>query len=290
MSSYDASSTGLANARGSSLIADTPLLLTGCLHRWFEFCDPITGGTEDTCPCVWNNEPGSLDPVEIIECRQLNMDTSCCNTILDRLLGFYQLTLPDSAAECKDSLSNLESAALEETEVPVSGLEYIVPAFVFSCSGCIETVMLVVEPIGNTGETQPLAGETIKIHSYSRYQSTTTPGEYIYRQKDEFTISVDRDDTSLESHMYSDNYTLVTVPVNRSEGVCFQPGEVFGFSQPEGSNLNIIFNSNTSDGGMAYRIQQQTAPTCNDLQGFHELSATSKAGSPQIAVEIGKYI
>ncbi len=264
------------------------LLLAGCLERWFEFCGG-TGGTNEVCACVLQNTPSpeeDLLPVDYIHCRELNDNASeCCSNILNRLLQFYQPVSPLGDIHCIDDLVFCDLANADATEALDSGYQYIVPAFTFSCDGCMEEIVLLVELLGNTGETQPLAGEMLQIHLWTAYQSTTKQDEFLYKQRLVSAITVEGNNTSIELHQ---NQSKVTIPVSESERVCFQSGDVFGFSQPDGSNLKIIFSTGSSSDGTAYRNRQQTMPVCGDLQGFFELSDESEFGIPQLALKIGK--
>lgn len=262
-------------------------ITTGCLEEWFKFCGSDGGSEPSVCACVQNNDPNTpADISGLADCRTLNMNSSCCNSVLNRLLDFYKLALP-SVTECHyDLISNDVSSTVLEATAPDDHL-VILPSFTFNCSGCIEYVVLLVELPEDTGETQPLAGETMDIHLWSRYESLNSSGEYLYRQRLNFTIGLDVQNTSIEPHqLMQANYSKITVPVEESKGVCFQRGDVFGFSQPVESDVKIVF-ANASR-GIAYRVLQ-TMPDeveCSDLLGFVEPS--SATGIPQIDLQIGR--
>ncbi len=256
------------------------------MDEWFELCGD-DGGTVDHCTCALHNDP---KPVAVsVEdsgyCTLLNNSTECCSEILVKLLEFYQpLSADDTRCTEGSVFSGFGSVIATKAQDP--GFQYIVPDFKFSCDGCIEEIKVLVEP------PQQLTGEILQVQLWSAYEPNSTQNEFrlLYKQRAVFNISVGG--SSIESYE-SSQYQQVTIPVSESKRVCFQDGDVFGFSQPDGSKLKIIFSTSQSSDGKAYRITQQTMPECGDLQGFFELtdepgSAEFELGIPKLVLKIGK--
>ncbi len=210
------------------------------MDRWFKLCGD-DGGTVDkhVCACALHNDPNpaAVSVEDSGYCTLLNNSTECCSEILVKLLEFYQpLSADDTRCTEGPVFSNFKSPDATGAQDP--GLQYIVPDFKFSCDGCIEEIEVLVEP------SQQLTEEILQVQLWSAYEPNSTQNEFqfLYKQRAVFNISVGGSSIANDPP-----YQKVTIPVSESKRVCFQDGDVFGFSQPDGSKLKIIFSMIPSD-------------------------------------------
>ena len=254
---------------------------SGCLSRgWFKACGPASPSMDDGdfCGCLlYNTGRPSLSEEETQICATINNDTECCGSILNRLLGFYR---PVSAIE-NECTSGFDPVFIDPDDLqgssslqPDGSKVYIVPSFKFSCSGCIERVELLVDSVTNPSV---LMGDVFQIFLLSEYEPIS-PGSPLYQQRRIFNISVMGTIETLGGNL------KLSIPVFHNK-VCFNSGDVFGFSVRQSSPLRIKLEPEAD--GVTYSVPLPE-PNCNELQGIFEPEDSPLSGLPQIALMIGE--
>lgn len=191
----------------------------------------------------------------------------------------YVLNKPTNPHSCNKSkiifhdLSLLNNSQVSQ-QSEINRGTYIVTHFVFTCNGCIESLLFRV-----LNESAILYSDTLNFTIYREYDNRGAFSSKLYEAKNHFNVSlVPIDEPDL----------VKAIPWNAA---CFESGDVLGFTISSSSSFEIVVRGGVSDTRL-YNISEYNGETdCQQLDGLIEDPAVSDGVyDPLMLVQIGRYV
>ncbi len=192
----------------------------------------------------------------------------CCTSAKTDFLVFYtepegsgNLTCPEQQSDIFNG--SLDTDASNLTSVPAKDSEYIIPSLSFPCSGCISTI----EFLTAGGYIEGGGSEELTVHLWYQRAGDDAAGingDVLYERRGSFTV------TAIPGvHDAANGSQVLNFTIGEEDAVCFQTGDVFGFSLPPTSNIpRLLVAGNGSQVG-AYRVVEPL-PYCEVLHSLFE--------------------
>ena len=199
----------------------------------------------------------------------------CCSIAKEDFLTPFQLVSSENV-QCSISHSvfnNPDNFTMGNLSLSTSNIEYIIPSFTFNCSGCIEKIEILTQNDGAAFAER----ETLDIKLWNTFLNSRDGAE-LYEERGKFTIEAMPETTAVSND-------FVRVSLSAFGPVCFQAGDVFGFSLPPTSNIQMIVAAQGV--GEAYSVDSDRPPYCEELNSlFEPVPGSEVDGNPQIALQI----
>ena len=189
----------------------------------------------------------------------------CCDSARETLLQTYT---PGTASTAVCSTGYVFNDTSSLNLQPVLAHEYLIPSFTFSCQGCILQLQMLID------STAIPNGLTLHLwNSYKRARDNSN----LYERNESFPVSITPEVTP------RDGYSLISSAI--STPVCFEPGDVFGFSLPPGSS--VVVGPPGTDEVVGYKVAEPSHE-CDQNLLFQSSDETSLGGLPLIILKIGR--
>ena len=210
-------------------------------------------------------------------CSNVSSTESCCNaTLVDSLSqccleARNQLRMlflgSEGNAQCPKTELFTPLTALN-TQVGTQTLDpgdYVVSNYQFDCNGCVESIHVGVQNI--TGASSEVAIHFLILREHLR----------AYEVRHNFSVSI--------SENLTENQVIIATP-NTSKQICFEIGNVLGFTISEGSQVNLHFGEQGNFGAGVFKLSDSLeSDICEELDNsFYPLSNNVNQNDPLIAV------
>ena len=253
-----------------------------CLQCWNDVCvneNFVVDGTfaHNCCGCVDEDSVPECIPT-VINARDSQNCCSIAETNLQSVL-FSNMELSD---ECNDAESYLFHNPLEFRK-PVNPLEetlqkgvYIVPSFVFGCTGCVEEVLVQ----GVFDENTAPSHVTLELMTWTRLDSPNDQDPYRLSRNMSVTTN-NLKPLDIDNMQWTINFSL---PVGNQ--LCFEANEELGLSFT-GNTLQVILVN--ASGQSVLEAVPSLSNTCSNLNDLYTTTTASSDRVPLMAVRISKY-
>ena len=247
----------------------TYVCFTDCLQCWRVICSEgtLSLDTSFLTDCCTSDCLGSGQVQCIIDATTAHISSDCCTIAETNLLT----DLPSNSDVCQISEPNVFNTP---QQTPTNRLEdgiYVVPRFMFNCSGCIEEVE--VRGIGDFGGNSI----TMKFMTWTRLND-----QELYRLRNNVTVTT----TDIYPERDTDEVDI-KFSFSENNQLCFENSEELGFLL-EVTNLKNIYLVE-DDSEVVYELIPFTSGTCN-FNAIYEISPTSINGVPLVTVHTSKYL
>ena len=248
------------------------MCFTDCLQCWREVCSEGTLplNTSFRTDCCTSDCLGSDQAQCSINATTAHNSSDCCTIAETNLLT----DLPSNSDACQISEANVFNTP---QQTPTNRLEdgiYVVPRFMFNCSGCIEEV-----EVHGTGS---YSGDsiTMKFMTWTRLND-----QELYRLRNNVTVTTtDIDDDGATGKVG------ITFSFSENNQLCFENDEELGFSIEVTELMDIGIAFVEDDSTLVYELIPSTSDTCSNLNAIYEISPTSINGVPLVTVHTSKYL
>ena len=251
-------------------------LATDCLQCWSDACSgaPLSQGFREECcsQCVEG------------DCRDTPFRASetCCSTAESSILSVFTVDSSEESEVCNSSSIYLGDEALGSVFSEDDSLQpgtYVMPNFTFSCSGCIEEVVV-------RGKDESIANPVeIELLFWARYDPPEGENE-LHRILRRVSISTDNTANIPEKPILHD--VIFNLADNE---VCFTDREVFGFSSEGSGGLAVLHTPGSDQSVQVYQVTHSTENNCSNLAEYVDLSpSASLSGVPVISLRISKLL
>ena len=252
---------------------------TDCLECWRDICVnrilDIDGPFRDgCCDCI----DVDSEPLCVETATNAHNSQNCCSIAETNLLSVFSTDIESSDA-CDDVDSYLFHN-LDQIKEPVSPLAtlltgiYIVPSFMFDCGGCIEEVL-----VQGTFDGDTPSHVTLWLMTWTRLNSPNGQDSYRLNHNVSVTTSDIVKFDALEQ--WTINFSL---PVGNQLTMCFEGGEVLGFSFSE-SSLTVFLVGPSEQS--VYEAMSSIRDTCPNLDDLYSITIAA-VGVPLMAVRVSK--
>ena len=245
---------------------------TDCLQCWRDVCTQgtLTLGTSFRDDCCTSDCLGS-DPAQCsLTANTAHNSSDCCTIAETNLLA----DLPSNSDACQVSEANVFNTP---QKTPTNRLEdgiYVVPRFMFNCSGCIEEVE--VRGIGD------LSGNSITMKFMTL---TRLNDQELYRLRNNVTVTTT--DIDLDG---STGEVGIIFSFSENNQLCFENNEELGFLLEVTNLIKVNIYLVEDDSEVVYELIPSTSDTCSNFNAIYEISPTSINGVPLVTVHTSKYL
>ena len=251
-------------------------LATDCLQCWSDACSGalLPESVRDEC-CDQCMPEGDCCATPF------RASETCCSTTESSILSVFTVDSSEESEVC--SSSSIYLGALE-LDLVYSGQTlqpgtYVMPNLTFSCSGCIDEVVV-------RGEDSSIPENVeIELLFWARYDPPEGENELhkILRRVPISTDNVVRN---------PDDLNVFNVNFNLSENkVCFTDREVFGFSSEGSGDPAVQLTPGSDQSVQVYQVTHPTDNNCSNLAEYADLSSSeAHSGVPVISLRISKLL
>ena len=235
---------------------------TDCLQCWRDVCTQgtLTLDTSFRDDCCTSDCLGS-DPVQCFIIANTAHNSSDCCTIAETNL----LTDPPSNSDaCQISEANVFNTPRQMHTNRLEEGIYVVPRFMYNCSGCIEEVE--VCGAGTYSGDQI----TMKFMTWIRLNDRE-----LYRLRNNVTVTTT--DIDLDG---STGEVGIKFSFSENNQLCFENSEELGFSIEVTEIMDINIDLVEDDSALVYELIPSTSDTCSNLNDIYVISSTSINGVP----------
>ena len=245
------------------------MCFTDCLQCWRDVCSEGTLSLDTSFrdDCCTSDCLGS-DQAQCFITANNAHNSSDCHTIAETNL----LTdLPSNSDACQISEANVFNTPQQTTTNSLEEGTYVVPRFMFNCSGCIEEVE--VRGIGDfQGDSI-----TMKFMTWTRLND-----QELYRLRNNVTVT-----TTERKIDGSTGEVDIKFSFSENNQLCFENNEELGFLLEVTASINIHIAFVEDDSEVVYELTPSTSDTWSNL---YEISPTSTNGVPLVTVHTSKYL
>ena len=258
--------------------------ISDCLQTLYDVCvnDPNLNSLSNSdthCKCFLNI-PEDDSPPSMSECRTAIQDlrnqsqsflvNHCCDNAHTTFLHTYRPALSGSTAICSTGyIFNSDGFNPALPQPVTSSYEYITPSFTFDCRGCITELQILI-----LGTEIP---DELTLHFWNNYKRARDD-KNVYERNQSFPLTIA---PSVTPHVDDSLTTFaITTPV------CFEGGDVFGFSLP--LSYSVAVGPPGTDGEVGYEVKEPLYTDCALNELFEPTADNSLGGLPQIALKIGE--
>ena len=241
--------------------------------------------SSDTCCRCFLNVPENEDPPPVMDCRAAieelrNQDSftvhECCDNAYSTALHTYIPASSGGTGVCSIGyiFNNTDdfNPDLQQPEPDTSSHEYIIPFFTFHCEGCITELQILI--LGTTIPNQL----TLHFHFWNKFKRARDDSN-IYERNETFPLTMAPISVTQPSGNSLTSFVIDTP-------VCFESGDVFGFSLP--LSVSVAVGLPGADGEVGYKVENPPNSMCALSDLFEPTDENSLYGLPQITLKIGK--
>ena len=223
----------------------------------------------------------------VVEQRYSSLpQTECCSNVSNIVTTeSYELLVENNPSSCDPT--NVPTYFHSEDEIEadsgstdlIGSGSYIVTHFQFPCEGCIESLLFQVQNESEFSVDNDILEFTI-YHGYSNGDVSN-----LYEARSSFTVSLQHTQVN---NLFS--ATPLIASTSASASVCFESGNVLGFTINSRSHLSIIGRTGISDRNIHNITDFDSETDCTQLDGLIETipgPPDVKNIDPLLAVKLG---
>ena len=252
------------------------MCFTDCLQCWRDVCSEGTLSLDTSFrdDCCTSDCLGSDQAQCFITANTAHNSSDCCTIAETNLLA----DMPSNSDVCQISEANVFNTPQQTSTNTLEDSIYVVPRFMFNCSGCIEEV-----EVQGIGEFQ---GDeiTMKFMTWTHLNDRE-----LYRLKNSVNVTATHTESDIDIKPDTDGVDI-KFSFSENNQLCFENNEELGFLLEVTVPINIHIAFVEDDNEVVYELTPSSSDTCSNLNDIYEISPTSINAVPLVTVRTSKYL